>query len=194
MKKKLIKCVCLLYVVFALNTYGGELKKRHSDNVFTRYILPTTAIVSHIPYMVYLSTVPNIGSKLNDNFLYTSPVDTCINYLLCGISIGSLMPELSVKENILVNTTLLGIQTTTYALSNVQGVSLIWSGLTGIMLGKLFWGKPCGGSKRRLLLPIILNSIATTYYAYHAGQATTWAHLSGIAGGVLIGIPLFYNK
>ena len=80
------------------------------------------------------------------------------------------MPELSVKENILVNTTLLGIQTTAYACSNVQVFSLIWAGLTGIMLGNIFWSKPCGGSKQRLLLPIILNSIATTYYAYHAGQ------------------------
>ena len=217
-KKYLFVLICTLssYIITKPDASAQSQNKVSPGKNFNTYILPVSAIGLNIPYAIRLARSNNTSAMLKEHcFYYDSYYDfyydrdknlrlkinkkinnfgTVLNYSLVAVSVGCLWPELSTKNNILVNATLLGLQSTMWTFLDVKGISLVWSGLTGVILGKLYLMQDCPRSKSRLLVPLVLNSLGLIYYALKAPPITTVAHGVGIAVGALISIPLFkYN-
>ena len=226
-KKYLFVLICILssYIITKPDASAQSQNKVSPGKNFNTYILPVSAIGLNIPYAIRLARSNNTSAMLKEHcFYYDSYYDfyydrdknlrlkinkkinnfgTVLNYSLVAVSVGCLWPELSTKNNILVNATLLGLQSTVWAFSKkdeitgtypVSGISIVWSCLTGVILGKLYLMQDCPRSKSRLLVPLVLNSLGLIYYALKAPPMTTVAHGVGIAVGALISIPLFkYN-
>ena len=196
-KKYLFVLICTLssYIITKPDASAQSQNKVSPGKNFNTYILPVSAIGLNIPYAIRLARSNNTSAMLKKHCFYNGDnLDIGLNYSLVAVSVGCLWPELSTKNNILVNATLLGLQSTMWTFLDVKGISLVWSGLTGVILGKLYLMQDCPRSKSRLLVPLVLNSLGLIYYALKAPPITTVAHGVGIAVGALISIPLFkYN-
>ena len=172
-----------------LPTMASPVQQAPEKKWYT-YTLATAAVLLNLPYMVKLATAEE-RKPLALLWGYPgSTQETIINHGLNVVSAACLWPDLSIGQNLAVNATLIGIQSCTYLFfPSAHGVSLIWSGLTGVMIGRLLAPTPC--TKLRLMVPIVLNSIACLYYAFQAPMLTTGAHLGGMTAGFLLSIPLF---
>ena len=218
-KKYLFVLICTLssYIITKPDASAQSQNKVSPGKNFNSYILPVSAIGLNIPYAIRLARSNNTSAMLKEHCFYydfyydrdknlrlkINNFGTVLNYSLVAVSVGCLWPELSTKNNILVNATLLGLQSTMWAFSKkdeitgtyiASGISIVWSCLTGVILGKLYLMQDCPRSKSRLLVPLVLNSLGLIYYALKYPPITTVAHGVGIAVGALISIPLFkYN-
>jgi len=195
-RKKLFCFFVWLQGIVGLSVHASPVSSNNyasTDNRFNKYVLTTSAILFNVPYVVSVLRAKAPREVIKKNFLYPSgKTETWLNYGLMFTSIACLWPELSFLQNISVNATLFGIQTCMYTAANVHGISLIWSGLTGIMIGRLLNKRD--GDRVHLWIPIILNSLVLAYYAATAPPITTIAHGCGVGLGLLISMPLFQGN
>ncbi|MEF2228543.1 MAG: hypothetical protein V3581_00635 [Candidatus Cardinium sp.] len=135
------------------------------------------------------------GSKetnLYNRLFYKGDHDAALwNHGLNLINLVALSRELHAKPLFLTAAILVGLQTATYVFCDAYGVSLVWSGLTGMLFHRLCMQKQM---KWHLLLAILLNSATLVYYSYHAPAVTTFAHLGGVAVGFGLSFVLPYKN
>ncbi|WP_342265627.1 hypothetical protein [Cardinium endosymbiont of Philonthus spinipes] len=113
------------------------------------------------------------------------------NHTLNLINFFALSSELPAQHLFLATAILVGLQTSTYAVCQSYGVSLVWSGLTGMLCHRLCIQKQI---KWHLVVAMLLSSAALGYYAYKEPAITTIAHLGGVAGGFGLSFLLPYKK
>ncbi|MCT4696860.1 hypothetical protein [Candidatus Cardinium sp. TP] len=135
------------------------------------------------------------GSKetnLYNRLFYKGDHDAALwNHGLNLINLVALSRALHAKPLFLTAAILVGLQTATYVFCDAYGVSLVWSGLTGMLFHRLCMQKQM---KWHLLLAILLNSATLVYYSYHAPAVTTFAHLGGVAVGFGLSFVLPYKN
>ncbi|TSJ81462.1 hypothetical protein [Cardinium endosymbiont of Dermatophagoides farinae] len=152
--------------------------------------LTVAAIALNLPYPVHLLCSKN--ESLYDRLSYRGKYqEALLNHSLNVVSFTALSSELPAKHLFLTGAILFGIQTSTHFFCKSYGVSLIWSGLTGMLFHRLCIQKQF---KWHLLLALLLNSATLVYYGYNSSAQTTIAHLSGVVAGFGLSFLLPYKK
>lgn len=154
--------------------------------------LAIAAIGLNVPYVCYLIRSNNATQDLKNRLFYTGNIaESLLNHSLNVVSYVALGSEIPAKYLFLTAAIFVGLQTSTYTFFDTHGVSLVWSGLTGVLLHRLCIQKEV---KPHLLLATLLNSVALIYYAYQAPAITTVAHLGGVAAGIGISFCIPYKS
>lgn len=153
-------------------------------------LLWLTPIGLNAPYIVQCFAGKN--TPLKDKLFYKGDtLDAVWNHSLNLINVLTLVPELPFQHLLLATGTFIGVQTLTYTLFDSYGVSLIWSGLGGMILQRLTIQKEI---KWYLILATLLNTASLAYYAHKLPMVSTGAHLGGIALGFGFSFLLPYKK
>lgn len=152
--------------------------------------LTIAAIALNLPYAVHALCSKN--ESIHNRLFYNGDYRAALwNHSLSLIDFAALSNELPAKHLFLTTAILIGLQTSTYVFCHSEGVSLVWSGLTGMLVHRLCIQKQV---KWYLLLAMSLNSATLAYYAYSAPAITTIAHLGGVAVGFGLSFLLPYKK
>lgn len=153
--------------------------------------LAIAAIGINVPYACYLIRSNNATQYLKNRLFYKgNTAESLLNHSLNVVSYVALGSEIPAKYLLLTGAIFVGLQTSTYTFFDAHGVSLVWSGLTGMLLHRLCIQKEV---KSHLLLATLLNSTALIYYAYKAPAITTIAHIGGVAAGIGISFCIPYK-
>ena len=155
--------------------------------------LTVAAIALNLPYPLYLLCSKNerLSYRLSYREILSDRKDykqMLWNHSLNLIDFAALSSELPFKHLLLVGAILVGIQTSIWFFCDTHGVSLVWSGLTGMLFHRLCIQKQF---KWHLFLALLLNGAALAYYGL---DATNVAHLGGVVGGFGLSFLLPYKK
>ncbi|WP_419241750.1 hypothetical protein [Cardinium endosymbiont of Nabis limbatus] len=178
-------CTCIAFIFVFAPSMQAATAIKSCDKPLT-----IAAIALNLPYTVYALCSKN--ESLCDRLFYQGAGRAALwNHSLNLINFAALSSELPAKYLFLAGGIFLGLQTSTYLFCQSYGVSLVWSGLTGMLCHRLGIQK---NVKSHLLLAMLLNSITLVYYAYKAPAITTIAHLGGVAAGFSLSFLLPYKK
>lgn len=146
----------------------------------------------NIPYTVHLLNHKHPIQDLKKRFSYKESVpETLWNHSLNITSLLALSTEVPTTSLLLTGAVLMGLQTSAYTFWETYGVSIIWSGFTGMLLHRLFIQKKI---KLHSLLALLLNSVTFAYYVFKAPPITTVAHLGGVIAGISLSFWIPYKN
>lgn len=175
----LCTCIAFICVLSPSIQAATPIKSYHKP-------LTIAAIALNLPYAVHALCSKN-ESVYNRLFYNGDHRAALWNHSLNLIDFAALSSELPAKYLFLTGAILVGLQTATYVFCQSYGISLVWSGLTGMLCHRSCIQQQV---KWHLLLAMLLNSVTLVYYAYNAPAITTLSHLGGVAVGFSLSVLL----